>query len=102
LDTSDGDRVGRNGGGFISDSAYSLGVCVVKFFDKLVGVDVGQGFPTVMRFRESFPPDQVLELVTSLSCAQDLFNFPFWLAINKLWDGFLIFVTIQGSFFVGS
>jgi hypothetical protein len=102
LDTSDGDRVGRNGGGFISVQAYSSGVCMIKFFDKLVGIDVGQGLPTVMRFRESFPPDQVLELVMLLSCTQDLFNFPFRLAINKVWDGFLIFVTIQGSFFVGS
>jgi hypothetical protein len=102
LDTSDGNRVGRNGGGFISGGVYSLGVCVIKFFDKLVGIDVGQGFPTVMHFGESFPPDQVLELVTLLSCAQDLFNFPFRLAVDKIWDGFLIFVTIQGSFFVGS
>jgi hypothetical protein len=99
---SDGDRVGRNGGGFIDGGAYSLGVCVIKFFDKLVGMDVGQGFPTVMHFGESFPPDQVLELVTLLFRAQDLFNFPFRLAVNKVWDRFLIFVTIQGSFFVGS
>jgi hypothetical protein len=94
--------VGQNRGVFISGGAYGLGVCVVKFFDKLVGIDVGQGFPAVMRFRESFPPDQVLELVMLLSCAQDLFNFPFRLAVDKIWDGFLIFVTIQGSFFVGS
>jgi hypothetical protein len=86
--------VGRDGGGFISDGAYGLGVCVVKFFDKLIGVDVGQGFPTVMRFREPFPSDQVLELVTLFSCTHDLFNFPFRLAIDKVWDGFLIFVTI--------
>jgi hypothetical protein len=102
LDTSDGDRMGGNRGGFISDSANSLRVCVVEFFDKLISVDVGQGFPTVMRFGESFPPDQVLELVMLFSCAQDLFNFPFRLAVDKIWDGFLIFVTIQGSFFVGS
>jgi hypothetical protein len=94
--------VGRNRGVFISGGAYSLGVGVVKFFDKLVGIDVGQGFPTVMRFGESFPPDQVLELVTLLSCIQDLFNFPFRLAVDKVWGRFLIFVTIQGSFFVGS
>jgi hypothetical protein len=91
---SDGDRVGSTGGGFISGRTYGLGVYVVKFFDKLVSIDVGQGFPTVMRFRESFPPDQVLELVTPLSCTQDLFDFPFRLAVNKFWGGFLIFVTI--------
>jgi hypothetical protein len=99
---SDGNRVGRNGGGFISVGAYSSGVCVIKFFDKLVGIDVGQGFPTVMHFGESFPSDQVLELVMSLPYTQDLFNFPFRLAVDKVWDRFLIFVTIQGSFFVGS
>jgi hypothetical protein len=53
-----------------------------------------------MRFRKTLPSDQVLELVASSSGAQDIFDFPFGLAINKFWDRFPVFTTIHGGFFV--
>jgi hypothetical protein len=76
-------------------------VIVVKFLNKLVGIDVGEGFPAVVSFREPFPPDQVLELLASLSCTQDLFNFPFWLSVYKVRSGFLVMVSVCGSLFIG-
>ena len=39
----------------------------VEVFHKKVGVDVGQGFPTIMRIRKPFPSDQVLELIAPAS-----------------------------------
>ena len=45
------------------------GILSIKFLYKLIGSDVGEGFPTVMCFGESFPPDQVLELIAVFSGA---------------------------------
>jgi hypothetical protein len=57
-------------------------VGLVVSFNEEVSVEVGQGFPAVMCFGETFPPDQVLELVASLPCAQDLLDFPFRLSVH--------------------
>ena len=43
------------------------GILLIKFLNELIGSDVGEGFPTVMHLGESFPPDQVLELIAVLS-----------------------------------
>jgi hypothetical protein len=66
----------------------------VEFLDEVIGADVGQGFPTVMHFGKTLPLDQVLELVVHSPSTQDVFDFPFWLAINKVGDGFLISISI--------
>jgi hypothetical protein len=42
---------------------------IVKFFDELVGMDVGQGFPTIMCLGEPFSSDQVLKLIAVFSGA---------------------------------
>ena len=72
----------RRGGVFIGQGARGTRIFLMEFLDQLVGVDVGQGLPAVMCFREAFPPDQVLELAAVASCAQNSGDFPFGLPIN--------------------
>ena len=36
---------------------------LMEVFYQGVGVNVGQGFPTIVCLREPFPPDKVLELI---------------------------------------
>ena len=72
-------------GGFVrSQSPYCCGIVLMECIYQLVGINVGQGFPTVMGFGETLPSDQILELVMPLSCAQDLFDFPLgWLLMRS-------------------
>ena len=67
--------------GFICGSD-GRGILAIKFLDKFISGNVGKGFPTVMCFGESFPPDQVLELIAAFSGAQDFFNLSFWLSVD--------------------
>ena len=55
---------------------------LMEVFYQGVGVNVGQGFPTIVCLREPFPPDKVLKLIAPSSCAQDLLHFPFRLTVN--------------------
>jgi hypothetical protein len=96
---SDDDSGGR--GRVFIGCADGERVIVVKLLNKLVSIDVRKGLPAVVSFRETFPPDQVLELLASLSCAQDLFDFPFRLSIHKVRSGFLVVVPICGGLFIG-
>jgi hypothetical protein len=50
-------------------SSDGCGILPIKFLDELIGHDVGKGFPAVMCFGESFPSDQVLELIAAFSSA---------------------------------
>ena len=65
-----------------SGGAASSWILLMEVFYQGVSVDVGQGFPAVMCLREPFPSDKVLELIAPSSYAQDLFHFPFRLAVN--------------------
>jgi hypothetical protein len=40
----------------------------MKLLDKVVGIDMGQGFPTVMCLGKALPPNQVLQLVAPSPC----------------------------------
>jgi hypothetical protein len=75
-------------------SADGCWMSFIEFFDQIFCVDILSWFPAIMRFRESFPPDKVLELIHSLSYSQDSFYFPFGLSVDKLWGGFLILFPI--------
>jgi hypothetical protein len=70
-------------------------VFAIELLDELVSIDVGERFPAVMCFRESLPPDQVLELLASFPCTQDLFYFPFGLAVHKVRSGFLVLLPFM-------
>ena len=48
---------------------------MVKFFDKAAGRDVCKGFPGVVRFRVTFPFDQILEAIVDAAGISDLFDF---------------------------
>ena len=47
-------------GGDVSDG---FGVLLIELLDKFFRVYIGCRFPAVMCFGESFPPDQVLDLM---------------------------------------
>ena len=47
----------------------------MKFFDKAAGRDVCKGFPGVVRFRITFPFDQILEAIVDAAGISDLFDF---------------------------
>ena len=47
----------------------------MKFFDKAAGRDVCKGFPGVVRFRVTFPFDQILEAIVDAAGISDLFDF---------------------------
>jgi hypothetical protein len=66
----------------------------IEFLNQVVRVYILGWFPTIMRFEEPFPPDQVLKLIHLPSYTQDGFYFPFGLPIDKLWDGFLVLFPI--------
>ena len=84
----------NDGGGMWGQVSYSGGVSFIKFCEELIGVDVRRRFPAVMCFGESFPPDKVLQLLPVSSDLEYLFHFPFWLSIDKVWSGFLVFVAV--------
>jgi hypothetical protein len=68
---------------------------------QLFGINVVEGFPTVMCFREPFPSNQILQLVMPSSCAQNLFYFPFGLAIDKVRGWFLKVRAMDSGFVIG-
>ena len=81
-------------GGMWGKVSYSSGVSFIELGEELISVDVRCGFPAVMCFGETFPPDKILQLLPVASRLEDLFYFPLWLSINKVRSGFLIFVAI--------
>ena len=81
-------------GGMWGEVSYSSGMSFIEFCEELIGVDIRRGFPAVMCFREAFPPDKILQLLPIASGLEYLLHFPFWLSIDKVWSGFLVFVAI--------
>ena len=81
-------------GGMWGEVSYSSGVSFIELCEELIGVDVRRGFPAVMCFREAFPLEKILQLLPMLSDLEYLFHFPFWLSIDKVWSGFLVFVAV--------
>ena len=71
-----------------------FGVSFIELLDEFVSVHVGCWFPAIVSFREPFPPDQILDLMPVLPDTEYLFDLPFGLPIDKLWDGFLISTSI--------
>jgi len=49
----------------------------------------------------AFPSDQVLLLSAIGPMSDDLFDFPFWFAINKVWQGFQEVQAVLLCFIVG-
>jgi hypothetical protein len=99
-DRADGDGILWDKGSFMC-CVNGSGIFLIELPDPVISVDVGQGLPAIMYFRESFPPNQVLELMMPFPCTRDGFYFPFrWLAIDKVRDGPLVLVAIYEGFFV--
>ena len=76
------------------EASYSSGVSFIELCEELISVDIRRGFPAVMCFGETFPPDKILQLFPVSSDLEYLFHFPFWLPIDKVRSGFLVFVAI--------
>ena len=55
-----GSHGASDNGGRDGKVAYGGGVGFIEFFQELISVDVGGGFPAIVRFGETFPPDKVL------------------------------------------
>ena len=53
-----------NGDGGMGDLADGLRVFIIEFFDQLIRVNMRCWFPTVLCLGESFPPYEILKLVS--------------------------------------
>jgi hypothetical protein len=100
-DASDGGGgCGHWGVGYKFHSIYGARVLPTEVFYQLFSIDMAEGFPAVMCFREPFPSNQILQLVTPPSCAQNLLHFPFRLAVDKVRGWFLKVGTVGCGFVV--
>jgi hypothetical protein len=73
----------------------------MEVFYHLFGVDMAEGFSTIMCFGEPLPSNQILQLVAPSSCAQNLFYFPFRLAVDEVRGWFLKVRAVDRGFIIG-
>jgi hypothetical protein len=73
----------------------------MEVFYHLFGVDMAEGFSTIMCFGEPLPSNQILQLVVPSSCAQNLFYFPFRLAVDEVRGWFLKVRAVDRGFIIG-
>ena len=73
------------------------GVSPVEFFDEATSRDVREGFPSVVRFRVTFPFNQILEPVFDAAGVSDILDFKVFVVVLDVGGGRCRGETVWGK-----